>query len=218
MDNLTALQDIDLFGWFIIFVSLVLVFQFLYKTFAEGIIQKFGIETKKMRQRREDHELLIKTSQNLALLQEKHESDNEISNQHDNELKELITEFIKETRTQMDKIAYDRINDREKSREIRADLAGSIKIIAEDNEKKGVQIDALMLAQREVLADRINRKYKEYIALKGIPEDEYDEFVNMHTAYKSCGGNSSGDAKFDYCINHLPVLPVETKLIIKHNN
>lgn len=217
MDKLTFLQDINLFEWFLIFVGIVLAGQFLYKTFIEDIIIKYGWESKKMRQRREDHELLIKTSQNLALLQEKHESDNEIYNEHDDELKELITDFIQETRTQMDKIAYDRINDREKSREIRADLAGSIKIIAEDNEKKGAQIDALMLAQREVLADRINRKYKEYIALKGIPEDEYDEFVNMHTAYKSCGGNSSGDAKFDYCINHLPVLPVETKLVIKHD-
>lgn len=213
MSDIKALIELDFktvfLGGFVLLFALKGAIM-LFDWFCE----RFGIKTKKM----QDHDLLIKTSQNLALLQEKHEADNNISNQHDNELKELITDFITETRTQMDKIAYDRINDREKSREIRADLAGSIKIIAEDNEKKGAQIDALMLAQREVLADRINRKYKEYIALKGIPEDEYDEFVNMHTAYKSCGGNSSGDAKFDYCINHLPVLPVETKLIIKHNN
>ena len=213
MSDIKALTEID-------YVTVILgVFVLLFAVkgaimLMDWFCERFGIKTKKI----QDHELLIKTSQNLALLQEKHEKDTAISDEHDSELKELITDFIQETRTQMDKIAYDRINDREKSREIRADLAGSIRIIAEDNEKKGVQIDALMLAQREVLADRINRKYKEYISLKGIPEDEYDEFVNMHSAYKGCGGNSSGDAKFEYCINHLPVLPVETKLVIKHDN
>ena len=28
-------------------------------------------------------------------------------------------------------------------------------------------------------------------------------------------GQSSGDAKYEYCMNHLSVIPVETKLIIK---
>lgn len=216
MDKLTFLKDIDLLGWFIITIGIVSAGVFLYKLFVEDILIKHGWESAKMRQRREDHELLVTTSKNLALLQEKHEKDATISDEHDSELKELIIDFIQETRTQMDKIAYDRINDREKSREIRAELANSIKIIADANEKNHSQINTLTLAQREVLADRINHRYKKYIQMQGIPEDEYDEFINLHSAYKACGGNSSGDAKFDYCINHLPVLPVETKLIIKH--
>lgn len=72
-----------------------------------------------------------------------------------------------------------------------------------------------MAAQREVLADKINEKYKYYISIKGIPEDEVDEFTNLHTAYKGVGGNHSGDAKYEYCINHLQVIPVKTKLVIK---
>lgn len=216
MDNLIALREVDLFSLLVSFCVIVLAFQFLYKTFVEGIIQKFGIETKGMRQKREDHELLIATTKNLALLQEKHESDNVASNEHDDELKELITDFIQDTRNQMDKLAYDRINDREKSRQIRADLAGSIQIIAEDNEKKDKQIEALIIAQREQLADRINQKYKYYISVDGIPEDEYDEFVSLHNVYKKLGGNHHGDAKFDYCVKHLKVLPVETKLVYRN--
>lgn len=76
-------------------------------------------------------------------------------------------------------------------------------------------IDNLILAQREVLADKINEKYKYYISINGIPEDEVDEFTNLYTAYKGVGGNHSGDAKYEYCINHLPVIPVETKLLVK---
>ena len=80
----------------------------------------------------------------------------------------------------------------------------------EDREK----INSLITAQKEMLAEKINEKYKYYLSIKGIPEDEYDEFVSLHTAYNGVGGNHHGDAKFEYCINHLPIIPVETKLII----
>lgn len=92
MDNLTFLQDIDLLGWFIITVGIVSAGVFLYKLFAKDIIQEHGIETAKMRQRREDHELLIKTSQNLALLQEKSEKD-------DRSLECALETFMEEVRT-----------------------------------------------------------------------------------------------------------------------
>ena len=143
MDNLKELIEID---WWYVFVAVILflvVVKFVWSLLEWFLFDKLGIETKGMKQKREDHELLIKTSQNLALLQEKHEKDNDVSEKHDDELKELITDFIQDTRAQMDKIAYDRINDREKSREIRADLAGTIKIIAEANEKNGQQIKEL---------------------------------------------------------------------------
>ena len=213
MSDIKALTEIDYVTVFLGVFVLLFALKGAVMLF-DWFCERFGIKTKKM----QDHELLIKTSQNLVLLQEKHEKDAVISDEHDSELKELITNFITETRTQMDKITYDRINDREKSREIRAELANSIKIIADANEKNHSQINNLTIAQREVLADRINHRYKKYIKNQGIPEDEYEEFINLHSAYKACGGNSSGDAKFDYCINHLPVLPVETKLIIKHDN
>ena len=112
-------------------------------------------------------------------------------------------------------MAENRKNDRKQSLEIQKELTDSIKNIVEYNSNKDKQIDNLMAAQREVLADKINQKYKYYISIKGIPEDEVDEFTNMHKAYKAIGGNHSGDAKYEYCMNHLSVIPVETKLIIK---
>ena len=96
-------------------------------------------------------------------------------------------------------------------------MKDSIKSIVEYNSSKDRQIDNLMAAQREVLADKINEKYKYYISIKGIPEDEVDEFTNLHTAYKGVGGNHSGDAKYEYCMNHLQVIPVKTKLIINND-
>lgn len=65
--------------------------------------------------------------------------------------------------------------------------------------KVQTDIDNVMEASREELGDRINTKFKHYFTLGYIPADEYGEFVNLHRAYKSVGGNHSGDAKFKRC-------------------
>lgn len=215
METLQNLKDLNWFEIFIGLVAIVLACQFLYKTFIEGIIHKFGWETKKMREKREDHELLIKTSQNLVLLQEKHEKD-------DNEIKECLKSFINESRKADEEMrnAITRIDDEnynhwQTSLGARDGINDTFKSIAEANLLKDKQIESIIVAQKELLAEKINEKYKYYLSIKGIPEDEYDEFVSMHNAYNGVGGNHHGDAKFEYCINHLQVIPVETKLIFK---
>ena len=75
-----------------------------------------------------------------------------------------------------------------------------------------LKLDNTTIASRESLADRINNKYKYYLNINGIPEDEVDEFVELHKAYKGVGGNHSGDAKFEYCMNNLKIIPVTNKL------
>lgn len=63
-------------------------------------------------------------------------------------------------------------------------------------------------ALREDLADKINDRYKRYFSLGYIPTDEFDEFIQIHDAYKGIGGNHSGDAKFEKCIKSLRVMEV----------
>lgn len=178
-----------------------------------------------MRNKRQEHELLLQTSQNLAALQEQHSHDVEESNSHDEDIKEELAAFmneiktsVSETQNEIKQFAENRINDRQQSLVIQKKLTDSIKSIVEYNALKDKQIDNLMAAQREVLADKINEKYKYYISIQGIPEDEVDEFTNLHTAYKGVGGNHSGDAKYEYCMNHLSVISVETKLKMKEDH
>lgn len=151
MEAIKELITIDYTSLFIAVFTILIGLKAIVSVFEWGI-NKLGLETKWIKARRQEHELLIQTSQGLIDLQKRH--------------------------SDIDK-----------------------------------QIDSLMVAQREVLADRINQKYKYYISIKGIPEDEIEEFTNLHDAYKGVGGNHSGDAKYEYCINHLSVVPVETKLI-----
>lgn len=212
MDEVLALSQLDFAAIFIGVIIILVAIKFVVTLF-EWFVNKLGLETKWMRQKREseemakrDHELLIKTTENVNKLQEIHNSDTD-----------KITLFMDKMEKQMSQFADNRIHDREQSREIQKELNDHIKTIADASAANKAQIDNLMIADREILANKINDKYKYYLSIKGIPEDEYDEFIKLHDAYKGCGGNSTGDAKFEYCINHLDVIPVETKLVLKHD-
>lgn len=220
MSEITELTKID-FTYVFIAVFAILFGIKVFVSLFEWFIEKLGLETKWMRKNREEHELIIQTSQNLADLKKQHNHDVEESNIHDSNIKEELSAFmseikssVSETQSEIKQFAENRLSDRQQSLEIQKELTDSIKSIIEYNSSKDKQIDNLMAAQREILADKINEKYKYYISIKGIPEDEVDEFTNLHTAYKGVGGNHSGDVKYEYCMNHLKVIPVATKLLM----
>jgi hypothetical protein len=154
-----------------------------------------------MKQRRQESELLKTTSElakttanNLNKLQERHAKD-------EKEFRNNLNNYMEESRK-------DRKALHDESLQIQKELRDSIS-------DRDVQINALVTANKEMLAEKINEKYKYYISIEGIPEDEYDEFVSLHKAYNGVGGNHHGDAKFHYCMEHLPILSVETKLKYK---
>lgn len=207
MDELNELSQIN--WWYVIF-ALILLFicvKFVWSLCDWIFFEKLGIETRKMRQRKQESELLKKTADGLNTL-----------GKDETELKQCLSSFIEETKNAFQ--IQDKSNREhwEESKQIRKELAETIKELADDNQKKSEQISSLIVANKEMLAEKINEKYKYYISINGIPEDEYDEFVSMHKAYNGVGGNSHGDAKFEYCMEHLPIIPVETKLAIVHKN
>lgn len=216
MSDLERLAQID---WWYVIIAIVLMLvcvKFVWSLVDWLLFEKLGIETRAMKQRREEREqldvvtrLAEETSIKLNKLQERHMKD-------EHEFRNNLSSYIEESRKdrkalhdEMSRFADNRVNDRKQSLEIQKELKDSI---SETDER----IEALMLANKEMLAEKINEKYKYYTNIGGIPADEYDEFVSMHKAYKGLGGNSHGDAKFEYCMTHLPVIPVETKLVYKH--
>lgn len=81
------------------------------------------------------------------------------------------------------------------------------------------KIDALVNATMETMCDRIEQRCKYYINdLHGIPEDEVSSFTSMFNAYKAIGGNHGAEAKYNYCINNLPLIPISTTAILKSQN
>lgn len=216
MGDLERLAQLDWWYVIIAIVLLLVCIKFVWSLIDWFLFEKLGIETRSMKQRREDREqlravtrLAEETSVQLNELKELHLKD-------EREFRESLRSYIEESRKdrsalhdEMYRFADNRVNDRKQSLEIQKELKDSI---SETDER----IEALMLANKEMLAEKINEKYKCYISLGGIPADEYDEFVSMHSAYNGLGGNHHGDAKFEYCMEHLPVIPVETKLVYKH--
>ena len=217
MDNVEKLLTIDWVYVILAILLLIICVKFVWSLFDWLFVEKLGIKTKKMRQRDEERdqlkttaELARTTAENLDKLQQRHCKDEE-------EFRNNLNNYMKESREdrkalheEMKAYSDNRIHDRKQSLEIQKELKDSIA-------SRDTQINALMDANKETLASKINEKYKHYIAIGGIPEDEYDEFVGLHRAYKGVGGNSHGDAKFEYCMEHLPILPVDIKLVVKHN-
>lgn len=85
MDAIKELIQLD-FSSVFISVCIVLVGLKAVVSLFEWAIDKLGIETKWTRKQREEHELLIQTSQNLAVLQNKHKEDAKRSDQRDEEI------------------------------------------------------------------------------------------------------------------------------------
>lgn len=216
MDNVKQLMQIN--WWYVFFAMCLLlaVIKVVWSLLDWLLFEKLGIKTRKMRQREQESELLKTTAElakttaeNLDKLQKRHTKDEEEFRKNLNSYMEESRKDRKALHDEMSKFTDNRISDRKQSIEIQNELKDSIAVRDE-------QINALVTANKEMLAEKINEKYKYYISIGGIPEDEYDEFVNMHKAYNGVGGNHHGDAKFQYCIDHLPIIPVKTKLVYKN--
>lgn len=215
MENLKELGKID---WWYVVIALILLLacvKLVWSLLDWLLFDKLGIETKKMKQRRQESEQLKATTElakttakNLDKLQARHTKDEQEFRNNLNNYMEESRKDRKALHDEMTNYGINRVNDRKQSLQIQKELKDSIAA-------RDVQIESLVVANKEMLAEKINEKYKYYISINGIPEDEYDEFVSLHEAYNGVGGNHHGDAKFEYCINHLPVIPVETKLVYK---
>lgn len=89
MEPIKELLNIN-FSYVLISVFTILVGIKAIVTIFEWVIEKLGLETKWMRQKKEEHKLLLQTSQNLASLQMKHVEDMKKSDAYDAEMKENI--------------------------------------------------------------------------------------------------------------------------------
>ena len=97
MNEILQLTELD-FSYVFLSVFIILAGMKAIISLFEWMVRKIGLETKWMRKKREDHELLIRTSQSLSSLQEKHERDVERSDSRDEEIssdiKKLTQMFV----------------------------------------------------------------------------------------------------------------------------
>lgn len=89
MEPITELTKID-FSSVFISVFIILIAVKTITSLFEWSIEKLGLETKWMRKRRKEHELLLQTAQNLAALQERHQKDMWESAKYEDEMRKDI--------------------------------------------------------------------------------------------------------------------------------
>lgn len=87
MDTIRQLTELD-YKTLIIGITVVAGSFKMICNFCSWVVSYSGFETKKMRQKREDHELLIATAKNLELLQSKQNEDVRQSIVHDKRIKD----------------------------------------------------------------------------------------------------------------------------------
>jgi DNA anti-recombination protein RmuC len=161
----------------------------------DWLFERCGIEFRFLRNRNEDHALLIKTANGLDELRKKHEESVEQSILHDKEIKEDLQNYMTEMRQSVSSI-------QEKQEEL-------IKTV----DKMSESLENHKNATMETMCDRICEKTRRYInELHGIPEDEYQDFVRLYKSYEKINGNHGAAEKYNYCIHNLPILPVENKV------
>lgn len=97
MNEIFELTKIDFSQMFISAFAALVGIKAIVSLF-EWVVDKLGLETKQMRKQREEHELLLNTSNSLITLQQKHEEDMKKSDEHDaemrNDIKKLTDLFV----------------------------------------------------------------------------------------------------------------------------
>lgn len=98
MNDIKALLEID---FKVVFLGLFLIltgFKAITMLIEWFFFDFLGIETKWMKEKREDHEKILANAQAIKELAEIHKRDNIISNEHDDELRNDLSHFMTEVR------------------------------------------------------------------------------------------------------------------------
>lgn len=212
-------------------LTVLLAAKFISQLLEWLLIDKLGLQTKWGRRKIEEHELLISTAQAVKELSELHKRDMIKSDNNDNEIKQCLDNFIKESSERNEKIRKDlteyvfeikqsvqKVHDdnlsyRDKSREIRGDMDDKIQKIIDADADRDILIQAIADGNKELLGDKIDQKFDKYVSLNGIPANEVDEFESMCQAYFALNGNHNRKRKYDHVKNKMEIIPVKTNLI-----
>lgn len=145
MEVIKQLTELD-YSTLIIGVAVVaLMFKGICE-FGMWLFVTLGLETKKMRQRREEHELLIKTADSLNKLQKKQEEDVVQSIEHDRRIKE----DLKNVTEKVDNIA-EALSNMQKANNVTEMKKIKEKLVAYYNKYKNS--DGWTLMEKEVFWD-----------------------------------------------------------------
>ena len=214
MGDIEALTEISFVSIFLGIFILVIAFNKIVEVIGKA---KKNIDkpVNWFKNRNKDHELIMANAEAIKELAEVHKRDNDISDEHDEMIRQELSTFMTEVRSDIKQFTDNRVKDRGQSLEIQKELTNAIKALTESEKSRDEQIAALMCGSKELLGNTIDERYEKYVDLGGIPQNEVDEFDSIFEAYTQLHGNHGRETKYNYVKQHLPVIPVKTELIMK---
>ena len=153
MDAIESLKQLDPWAMFCGVLVVLIAWSFLqglWEKTVGALIKKTGLETKAMRQKREDHEnleavmkLAKTTAENLDKLQKRHLKDEEEFRNNLNDYMEESRKDRKALHDEMIKFSNNRISDRAQSLQIQKELKESIQDLIDEQKVKDYKIETL---------------------------------------------------------------------------
>lgn len=195
MNQLTQLGDVD--WWYVIVALFLFLFcvKAVWSLFDWLFFEKLGIETKRMKQRRQESELLNitydlakTTAENLDKLQKRHVKDEEEFRSNLNNYMEESRKDRKALHDEMTRFTNNRIRDREQSLEIQKELKESIKILTDGQQDRDEKINNLtdMFVDKEI--DDLRFKILDFASSvsSGMKynRESYDHILKIYGKYE----------------------------------
>lgn len=181
MDSIQQLFEIDWKAFGITIFLVLLGLQTCIKLFQWFLFDLLGIETKSMRLKKHEHELLIETANELKRLSEKHKEDMDsfLNNRiHDREQSFSIQKELITSQENISKL----INSLEKKLTEMQDSTD--KRFKENEEKENRRVQA-------ELKDKIGQSYRYYHDIKKINDIEMETLKGLIKTYEDYGGKNS---------------------------
>ncbi len=181
MDSIQQLFAIDWKAFGITIFLVLLGLQTCIKLFQWFLFDLLGIETKSMRLKKQEHELLIETANELKRLSEKHKEDiDSFSNNriHDREQSFSIQKELITSQENISKL----INSLEEKLTEMQD--NTDKRFKENEEKENRRVQA-------ELKDKIGQSYRYYHDIKKINDIEMETLEGLIKTYEDYGGKNS---------------------------
>lgn len=181
MDSIQQLFQIDWKAFGITIFLVLLGLQTCIKLFQWFLFDLLGIETKSMRLKKHEHELLLTTADELKKLSKKHEKDiNSFldSRVHD---REQSLSIQKELTVSQERISESINSLSDKLAEMQKNTNKRFK---ENDEKQNKRVQA-------ELKDKIGQSYRYYHGLKKINDIELETLEGLIQTYEDYGGTNS---------------------------
>ena len=173
IETITELTKINFPSLFISVFIILMGFKAIVSLF-EWISEKLGIETKWMRKKRKEHELLVETSRNLSELQDKHNKDVEQSIAHDRLIKDELSLFADEMKRDIGAV-FEKLDMMQQNTNQRFE---------ESERKNNKRI-------RAELKDKISQSYRYYHSLGEINDMELEALEDLIEEYEAADGENS---------------------------